>query len=166
MPAPDRVFVAAGTLGSAVGLAVGLRAAGLASQVVAVRASSTDYVNDRRLLSMAAATVALLRSHDPSFPEVRLGPADVRIEHGQVGGGYAMPTSKARRALDLVAAHAPIVLDETYTAKAFAAIIDAAPTLAEDVVLYWHTFDPTPMDTSGVRADELPLPLRGYAAAR
>jgi D-cysteine desulfhydrase len=160
------VYLATGTLGSAVGLAVGLRAAGLGTRVRAVRASSTKYVNEPRMQAMIEATVRLLRERDPSFPEVRLGLADLTIEHRYVGQGYALPTAKGMRAMQLVRDRAGIELDPVYTAKAFAALIDDAPRLRTEVVLFWNTYDPKPVELSGRAAQDAPRELRGYLVDR
>jgi 1-aminocyclopropane-1-carboxylate deaminase/D-cysteine desulfhydrase-like pyridoxal-dependent ACC family enzyme len=52
-----------------------------------------------------------------------LGP--VQVDHGQVGGGYGMPTDAARTALDLFARCEGLILDPVYTGKAGAALVAA-----------------------------------------
>ena len=166
LPAPDVVYIATGTLGSAVGLAIGLQAAGLHTRVRAVRASSSKYVNEQRMQTMVQATVELLRARDPSFPAVKLDPADLTIEHGYVGRGYALPTPKGTRAMELVRELGGLELDPTYTAKTFAALIDDAPRLRSEVVLFWQTYDPKPIDAAPAPTSDVPRELRGYLLDR
>jgi D-cysteine desulfhydrase len=164
LPPPDVVYVATGTLGSAVGLAIGLHAAGLHTRVRAVRASSTKYVNEQRMQAMVEDTVKLLRARDPSFPAVELGPTDLTIENGYVGRGYALPTAKGAHAMELVRERSGLELDPTYTAKTFAALIDDAPRLRAEVVLFWQTYDPRPIEPAEPAAPDVPRELRGYLA--
>jgi D-cysteine desulfhydrase len=161
MPEPTRLYVAAGTLGTAVGLAVGLRAAGLRTQVRAVRVSSTKYVSDERVRLMARDTVRYLRTRAPSFPAVELGPDALVLDHSQVGRGYALPTAAGTRAAALAHAHG-LELDPTYTAKTFAALVRDAPTLGAEVVLFWDTYDPRTLDAGDASCDALAPDLRSY----
>jgi len=91
---------------------------------------------------MVEATACAAARPRPTFPEVRLGLDDLAIEHGYVGRGYALPTPKGSRAIELVRQHAGLELDPTYTAKTFAALNRRCAGLRSQVVLYWHTYDP------------------------
>lgn len=157
LPAPEVIFIAAGTTGSAAGLWIGLNAAGLRSRLVAVRASGRGTATVRRVAAEIEATQALLRASETGFPAI---PLDDRfaLEHGFVGAGYARPTPRGRAASALVGGAVP--LDETYTEKAFAALAALAPRGAS--VLFWDTFDPR-IPPARARVEDLPAGLRGYA---
>jgi D-cysteine desulfhydrase len=101
VPEPDEIYIAMGTMGAAVGLSIGLRAAGLGAQVVAVRASSPGTSSEARVLAMAAETSAYLRGLDPSFPELHPATGNITIAGGYLGAGYGRPTVKAREAIRL-----------------------------------------------------------------
>jgi D-cysteine desulfhydrase len=159
---PDDVYIALGTMGSAVGLAIGLAVAELPIRIVAVRASSPGTSSLRALKAMHAETVALLRARDPSFPDVALGEDRLVIAGDYLGKGYAEPTIKGARAIELAARH-DLALEHTYTAKAFAAIVDAARRAPDRRVLYWHTHASQTLDVSDVDASRLPPELRPYA---
>ena len=141
LPEPDVVVMALGTGGSAVGLAIGLRAAGLRSRVLAVRASSPGTSSPQKLLEVRRETLALLRRHAPSFPALDERTLDLRIESHQLGRGYAFPTSSGEAAQGLAARTEGLQLEPTYTAKALAAVVAAAPAYRQATVVFWHSAD-------------------------
>ncbi len=160
MPAPDGIYIAAGTMGSAAGLIVGLKAAGLKTMVVAVKTtSSTNY---SRLLALVRQTSEMLHGLDPSFPLVQPGFFDLRVDLHHFGFAYGQHTPKSRRAARLMAAHTNIELDLIYTGRAFAALIDDAPALGSQVVLFWNTFDARRLSVDGVSASDLPADFRPF----
>jgi len=64
------------------------------------------------------------------------------IESTYVGPGYAIPTSEGEAAAKQLAQTEGHLLDPTYTAKAFAALLELLPTgrLGENTpVIFWHT---------------------------
>jgi D-cysteine desulfhydrase len=84
------------------------------------------------------------------------------IAHGYVGGGYAVPTAKAAHAAKVFEERTGVVLETTYTGKAFAAIVDDAPALARKVVLFWNTYNSRTIDLAAARIEDLPPPFRAY----
>ncbi len=137
---PERVYIPLGTNGSAAGLALGLRAAGLDCRVVGVRASSPTTSSEAHVREAIASTAALLRSYDETFPEVDAG---VDIDGAELGRGYALPTTRAKRAVDR-ASDAGLALETTYTAKAFAALCRDAEHGKVKRALFWLTHDARP----------------------
>lgn len=55
-------------------------------------------------------------------------PGRVRIDVGQLGEGYGIPTTASLRAAGLFAAHEALMLEQTYVAKAFAGLLSAVET--------------------------------------
>ena len=161
VPLPDVIYLPLGTGGSAAGLALGLELAGLATRVVAVRVATQRYGTLAKLRAEAASAARLLHQLDPSVPSITLGPSRIEVREGYVGGGYAAVTQKGRAARSLAHAHG-IELDETYSAKAFAALVDDAPGLADRVVVYWLTFDPRDAELGSAPSSALPPAFRGY----
>jgi D-cysteine desulfhydrase len=139
LPRPDYVYLALGTMGSAVGLCIGFKLAQLDARIVAVRASNPETSSLRRFHALFANTVKYLRTLDPELPVLELDPRDVRIAGGQLGAGYARPTPAAREAAELFALHTGAVLETTYTGKAFAQLIADAPELSDAVVVFWNS---------------------------
>ena len=70
-------------------------------------------------------------------------PADVSlIERTYVGRGYAVPTSDGTAAIRRLARSEGLLLDPTYTGKAFAGLLDLHASGhfgAEEPVIFWHT---------------------------
>jgi D-cysteine desulfhydrase len=162
LPEPDVVYVPLGTMGAAVGLAIGLAAAGLRTRVVAVRASSVPTSDQSKLASLFRMTVDFIRQRAPRFPNVELSPERLVIEGRQLGRGYAFTTARSIGAVALGRRH-QLELETTYTGKALAALIADAPRLAGKTVLFWNTHNSLPLDVGGVKPDALPRELRGYA---
>jgi len=134
MPAPKRVYIALGLGGSAVGLALGCKLGGLATEIVAVRASNPTTVSDATLRAIHDATIAFARARDSSFPTSEL--SNVRIDGRFVGAGYGAPTAAGNAAVDRARETEGLALDPVYTGKAVAAVLaDAAP----GPILFWNT---------------------------
>jgi D-cysteine desulfhydrase len=162
MPPPDDIYVAMGTMGCAVGLAIGLRAAGLSTRLVAVRASSPSTSSLAARDRMASGTLALLRGLDPSFPDVALDTVHEPIAGGQLGPGYGLATAAGRAAAARFEAHTGLALETTYTGKALAELIASSRKHKGRVVLFWDTYNSRPVRRLDASAAALPPPLQGY----
>jgi 1-aminocyclopropane-1-carboxylate deaminase/D-cysteine desulfhydrase-like pyridoxal-dependent ACC family enzyme len=161
---PDVVYVAGGTLGTVVGLAVGFAAAGGRTRVVAPRVTPATVANDAVARRLTSETVMLLRQLDPSFPDLspERAPFDLRQEFFEPG--YAISTPPIASAVALAAEHG-LKLETTYTGKAFFALLaDAAEGRLEGAeVVFWDTYSSAPMPPPGP-AETLPPVLREYVA--
>lgn len=134
VPRPDALFVALGSGGSAVGLAVGAFLCDLPTRIVAVRTVERWLVTRRRMLSLAR---ALLRELGVDAPP-SLALARLQVDHSQCGRGYGYPT-RLGVAAQARGAAVDVPLEGTYTAKAFAALWESRARLAGKHVLFWHT---------------------------
>jgi D-cysteine desulfhydrase len=153
LPAPDRIYVALGSGGTAAGLLVGLRLAGLASEVVAVRVAPSWLASGWRVRRLASLTLGLLRRH--GAPRVALD--GLRLVEDQYGPGYARATTASADAL-AVATGEGLALEPTYTAKAFAALL-AEPGGTR---LFVHTANSRPLEPLLATAlDTVPPSLAG-----
>ncbi|WP_164009413.1 1-aminocyclopropane-1-carboxylate deaminase/D-cysteine desulfhydrase [Pyxidicoccus trucidator] len=142
LPRPDSIYVAVGSSGTAVGLALGLKAAGLPVRVVGVRVVGEADASEQRLAELFAATCRLLRGADPSFPELSLSPGDIQLHHGAVGRGYGWLTQAGLETARRVHETEGLWLDGCYTAKAFTALLeDVRGGVAGRQPLFWHTSD-------------------------
>jgi 1-aminocyclopropane-1-carboxylate deaminase/D-cysteine desulfhydrase-like pyridoxal-dependent ACC family enzyme len=164
LPEPDLVYIAMGTMGSAVGLALGLKALGLRTRVVAVRASNPGTSSRAKFFAMAKQTAKFLRARDASFAGLDLASHDVVLDGRELGRGYALPTRRGRDAMLVAKRAAGLTLEPVYTAKTFAALIDDAPRLRDKVVLFWATHNSRPLDIAGTSPSELPRAFRAYFA--
>ena len=163
MPRPSRIHVAAGTLGTAAGIAIGLAWAGLELPVIATRITSRIVTNQRALEGLVRRTITLLRTSGAAPPD----PADalrlLELRHDQVGRGYGRTTPLAEQAV-VQFAQIGLQLDVTYTAKAAAGIIAAADHDG-GTPLFWQTLsaiEPRSLLALPSTA-ELPQPFADYA---
>ena len=135
-PEPELCVVAAGSGGTAAGLAVGLAREGLKTRVVGVAVAKPVAVV-AGLTRWLTARTARLAGVDPAAALERL-----EIDGGWVGAGYGWATAEGDRATK-EAAELGIALEATYTAKAFAAALSLARRGTS--TLFWHTLSSAPM---------------------
>jgi hypothetical protein len=85
-----------------------------------------------------------MRKYDISVPDIRFGEEDIHIIHDFFGEGYGFPTPAGQEALELLTRTENIELDLTYTAKAFAALLDFIrkhKELKNTPILFWQTYN-------------------------
>ncbi len=166
MPEPDYIYVACGTMGTAAGLALGLRAASLGSRVISVRICGEKYVNKRAMIGLLNKTNSLLCSLDGSFPKLYFSETDVDIRHDHAGQRYALFTHEGMEAVSLMRKCEVIKLEGTYTGKALAALKHDAGggSLRGKAVLFWNTLNSRDFsdDISGADYHDLPHPFHRY----
>jgi D-cysteine desulfhydrase len=142
-PRPARIHVAAGTLGTAVGLALAVALAGWDTPVVATRIVPRRLAPALLARRLARRTAALLAPGGELAPVVRAAMRSLVFRDDQVGAGYGRATEAGAAAAARFAA-AGLVLDATYTAKAAASFLaeldDAGPRTE---LLFWHTLSAT-----------------------
>jgi 1-aminocyclopropane-1-carboxylate deaminase/D-cysteine desulfhydrase-like pyridoxal-dependent ACC family enzyme len=141
LPEPRAIYMAFGTMGSAAGLLLGLRAAGIRSKLVAIRVTPEIVANAEKFLRLFSQANELLREIDPSFPLCHFDAGDFEIDDMYLGDGYGIVTPAAREAIAVLSETNGIVLDGVYTGKAGAAFLAAAASgaLRDKPLLYWHT---------------------------
>jgi D-cysteine desulfhydrase len=143
MPEPEMIFVPLGTMGTAVGLMIGLKAVGLKTRVVSVRVADKKYGNKEKFVKLFKKTLALIHTFDSSFPHVEISDDEVDIRHDFFGEQYACFTEEGMTAVDLVAKSEGIKLDGTYTGKTMAAIINHFKYHGKrnEITLFWNTYN-------------------------
>ncbi len=162
LPLPDTIHVACGTMGTAVGLAVGLSLRKVPTRVKAVRVVGTLVANERGLKRLARDTLQAMSGLAPTLPSVNEVLARLELRHDQVGPGYAKPTAHAREAMTRFG-RAGLELDPTYTAKTAAGLLSSLeeggkPSGAQ---LYWHTLSHgLPEALAGALPAEVPEGVR------
>ena len=161
---PDVVYVPGGTLGTAVGLAIGFAAGDQRTRVETLRVTPGEVANPEAARELTAATVALLRSVDPGFPELAFEDLALNLRDDWFEPGYGVVTPETLAAVE-TAAGIGYKLETTYTGKAFAAMLaDArAGLLTHAHVLFIDTYNSAPMPAPG-SAEELPPVLQEYIA--
>jgi D-cysteine desulfhydrase len=141
---PDLLFVPLGTCGTAAGLIVGLKLAGLRTRVAAVRVADPFPANAFILRRMAQDVADYLHRVDPRVPRVTVDPADFEVIPDYLGPGYGHPTAAGEEALEWVAPR--LALETTYTAKALAACLDHCRNArGSRTFVFWNTFSSAPL---------------------
>lgn len=133
---PAAVVVASGSCGTQAGLVVGLRSLGLPWAVEGFTVSRPADEARARVLAFARQAGEELGLTDIVSAE------DVVVRDGVIGGGYGEPTREGTAAIRLAAQCEGIVLDPTYTGKAFAGLIDlirARRFQRDQTVIFLHT---------------------------
>jgi 1-aminocyclopropane-1-carboxylate deaminase/D-cysteine desulfhydrase-like pyridoxal-dependent ACC family enzyme len=159
LPEPDLVYVALATMGTAVGLALGFKAAGLKSRVVSVHLGNPR-ATPRNMAKLFRETNEFLHSHDSSFPkfEVSENDFDIRYGFGRPKGGLL--SEAGAQAMKQAKELANLELDEMFTANAFAALkADANKGLLKHkTVLWWNSYSSRDFSNQIATADYHQLP--------
>ena len=163
IPEPEIIFCPLSSGGTLAGLALGTHLAGLRTRVTGVR------VADSHLGPFQACTpnivkkqmkqaYAFLRRSSQRLPEIQIRTPE--ILHDYFGGGYGVTTKAANRQLGLLKVKEDIVLDATYTSKAFAAVDDYCRKHNKNAgtVLYWHTYNSVDLSGQANSVDYRRLP--------
>lgn len=140
-PAPDHIMIATGSCSTLAGLLLGAALIDWPIRITGVRVAP-DYVGPvpgctPELVSafMRDALAIMARA----YPELATLPLPTPVLTGDYyGAGYGLATPASDAALVMARDHAGIDLETTYTAKAFAAFIDALRNSSERV-LFWNT---------------------------
>jgi 1-aminocyclopropane-1-carboxylate deaminase/D-cysteine desulfhydrase-like pyridoxal-dependent ACC family enzyme len=144
LPPPQRIYTALGSCGTLAGLAVGLGLGRLPARVVAARVTETTMASRGHVTRLARGTAALLRRRAAGLSRLTrrwVRPSRFRIDERFFAPGYGEPRDDVDEALALARDVGGLVLEGTYTGRAFAALVaDArAGRLRHCRVLFWHT---------------------------
>ncbi|MFE3194862.1 1-aminocyclopropane-1-carboxylate deaminase/D-cysteine desulfhydrase [Nocardia sp. NPDC059240] len=144
LPEPSHIVIPVGSGGTAAGLSLGLRLAGLSTRVVGVVVNDTLKLDEPTLAKLAGRTERLLRKRGARLPEnlSPIGNLDIVTEYLGPGYGYPMPEAATAQALSADREH--MTLEPVYTAKAMAALLDmnAHGRFGDGPVVYLNTNGP------------------------
>jgi D-cysteine desulfhydrase len=169
LPEPDTIICPLGSGGTMAGLMLGVRLAGLRSQVIGVRVTESHLgpiplITAKTVARLAEKTHRLLRRHSRTVPEVTL--TEPQVIDTYFGPGYGAPTPEGTAAEQLARERCALELEPTYTAKTFAYLLDYLrdPAHAVETVLYWHTYNSVDLsrEAEGVDYRELPAELQRF----
>ena len=135
LPEPDAVVVPLGSGGTAAGLLLGFWSQGLKTKVIAVRVTDPWFANRLMVMHVVRQTRRLLAGYGLRVSPVR---GSLQVVKDQLGQGYGHETPGTRKAREL-AAERGLILETTYSAKAFAALRGLAASFPR--LCFWHTFD-------------------------
>ena len=152
LPSPDRLYVAAGTMGTAAGLALALGLANLPTEVHAVRVSDTSICNEEAMQRILDKTARMMHRLDRALPRNLAERANIHLRHEFFAGGYARTDAQTEAALAFARDELDLELEGTYTGKAMAAVIHdlSGADGAKNRLLFWNTYNsaPPPVDTN------------------
>lgn len=166
LPEPDRIYVASGTMGTCVGLLIGLQLAGLDSVVMAVRVTSPPFTSLEKARLLYRRTVALLQKAEPDFPAITFPATRFCLREGYLGPHYGRFTPSGMAAVGVAQSEAGLSLEGTYTGKAFDCLLDDGgdDRLRDKRVLFWNTYNSIPQEKCIKALDgyQLPAPFHRY----
>ncbi len=148
IPIPQRIYIAAASGSSLAGLLLGLsmywpKTYGDAPQVRAIRVAPAHLINRKKVRRLYKA-VSLTLHHS-------LAPPPFELISRYLGEGYALSTPGSVHALEW-GKRQGVILDPTYTAKAFHALVhqeqEGTDALQPGPLLFWHTLDETVFNDS------------------
>ena len=144
MPEPDYLYVATGSVGTAAGIILGARASGLKSCIIPVAVEPDNYYEGfaHDIARLCTQTNHLLHDLDSQFPLYEFCTADIGVEKNFCGASYGTFSDECIQAIKAMKSTENIVLDGTYTGKAFSALLAHAERgdLTQKVVLFWNTY--------------------------
>ncbi|UCH87655.1 MAG: pyridoxal-phosphate dependent enzyme [Dehalococcoidia bacterium] len=146
LPEPETIVVALGSGGTAAGLLLGLRLAGLNSRLLAVLVSDVLPLSPATVARLANATAELMRRRGADLSLTKIEPAAITVLTDWLGDGYGHTTPEAERAQALLQESEGLALDLTYTAKTMASLLALLEDgrLGKGPTLYWHTYNALP----------------------
>lgn len=155
IPAPDRIYIANGTMGSSVGLALGLALADLPAELHAVRVVDEQFANPRAFVRLMQKTVMMMNRLDPSVPADLADRSRVVWRDAFVGGGYAVSDKTTAEAVALARDKLGLALETTYTGKAMAALLQdiESQDYEADNFLFWNTYNSQPLPVTDEKPD-------------
>ena len=141
LPEPRFIFVPVGTCGTIAGLIVGVRLAGLRTQIVGVRVADAVVANSWAISRMVRRILRLIGAVDAHD----INPRRIELWHNDFGKGYAIPTDAGTRAVAMMAEHEGITLENTYTGKTLAGMVHyiREQGCEGEHVLFWNTYGTT-----------------------
>ena len=149
LAAPDRIYIANGTMGSVAGLALGLTLANLNTQIHAVRVADNRFAKREVLDKLMQKIVALLNAYDPTIPAQLADSTNIVWRDEFYAGGYAIVDEATERAVKFARDNLGLALDTTYTGKAMAALLHDIDSSGTDTTnLFWNTYNSRPLPMS------------------
>lgn len=131
----DWEFVTAGSGGTMAGLTVGHQQVQASSKLVGI---SPWLPKDEITSQIKHCVVEEYQLLGQPVPEK----LKIQIDDGYIGDGYGIPTTQGMAAMKLLASTSAIIVDQVYTAKTLAALIDyvkLGKIKTGQSVLFWHT---------------------------
>jgi len=155
--APDRLYVANGTMGTAAGLALGLALAELPVEIQAIRVTHDFVSSPPAMRHLMGKTATILNRLDTSIPADLADRARICFRDEFFAGGYAHANDETVSAVNIANKQLGLTLETTYTGKAMAALLHdiERPELAEQSMMFWNTYSSRPFPVGSERPDDI-----------
>lgn len=155
--APDRLYVANGTMATAVGIALGLALADLPTAVQAVQVTDDFVANPAAMRRLMVKTATLMNRLDASIPADLADHARYCFRTGFLGGGYAKTNAVVDRAVEIAHDELGLSLEPTYTGKAMAAMLSDLDErqYAGQSMLFWNTYNSRSLPAGSERPSDV-----------
>jgi D-cysteine desulfhydrase len=143
---PARLYVANGTMATAVGIALGLALAKLSTEVHAVQVTEKFVSSPKSMRRLLDKTAFVLHQLDKSIPADLASQARYQFRTGFLGDGYAKTNAATDEAIAIARDQLGISLDAAYTGKAMSALLhDLGTESYAESVLFWNTYNSRPL---------------------
>ena len=165
IPRPDRVYVGTGTMGTAVGLALGLALAKLDTEVHAVRVSDVSITNMASMSRLAHKTAVMMQRMGADIEGDIASKLRIQLRDEYFGPGYARTTPDTEAAIAFGQDELGLQLEGTYTGKTMAALLADVQQSEGINALYWHTYNSATVASAAATpssAATLPVEFRKY----
>ena len=163
MPEPSVIFCALGSGGTLSGLSLGVQLAGLNTRVIGVRVSESHLgpfqaCTPGTVKKLMLDTYKYLKRKTHKLPDIEMSPPQILQDY--IGEGYGFPTPAGSTAYHKAKESENIILDPTYTAKTFAAVMDycQGPGKNSGPILYWNTYNSIDLSSQAILVDYRKLP--------
>lgn len=164
IPSPDVVFLPLGTMGTAAGLVLGMKAADVKCKIIPVQVVPSFVADEKKFSSLIKSANEYYHSLDKSFPLIEFKQEDFAIDKDNLGPGYGLPTRQSEEAIKTFMDLEGIVLDEVYSGKAAAAFLKFSTdnTGTKKTVLFWNTKSSIPLEKNTEYKTKLPAPFQMF----
>lgn len=166
-PEPDVLYVASGTMGTCVGLALGLSLTPLKTRVMGVAVTKPPYTSEAKATALHGSMAKLLGGLAPGLA-AGIAPlsGNFTLRQGFLGEDYALYCEAGMEAVRLAHDLAGLKLEGTYTGKALSAALHdgRAGALRGKHVLFWNTYNSADFSAEIAELDyhELPAALHRF----
>lgn len=164
LPGPDLIYINLATMGTAIGLMLGMKAAGLGTKIVGIDAGGKIFgrkiVRFESVTKLFRETNEVLHSYDSSFPMLEISESEFQIRTGYERPKDSLITAAGTRAMKQAKETENLQLDEMFTANSFAALLadGEAGHLRGKTVLWWNSYSSRDFSTQITSADYRQLP--------
>jgi 1-aminocyclopropane-1-carboxylate deaminase/D-cysteine desulfhydrase-like pyridoxal-dependent ACC family enzyme len=164
IPPPDAIYLPFGTMGTAAGLVLGMKAADLKCKIIPVQVVPSFVADEKKFSSLIKSANEYYHSLDKTFPLIEFKPEDFTIDKDNLGPGYGLSTKQSEEAIKTFMNLEGINLDGVYSGKTAAAFLKYCTEIAGDekTLLFWNTKSSIPLEKNTEYKSKLPEPFKSF----